>query len=193
MYSFRFFLCFSPLIVSGGCGSGRDEEPSGGRCPPPDSDPFSDAEFGKNPPACQDNSPQARIADSSSRNAVNFSSARTTKRFPSSRCASAIQIVRPLESSASPASGSTQVRVRSQPAQQPRPGKFGIPDQAASSRKCYKWFPAIQQTRISRRNVPLFASLQSALPNRSYRCKSRSKDRPPNVAACCRSWHSVTP
>ena len=32
------------------------------------------------------------------RNAVSVSSARTTKRFPSSRCASAIQIVRPLES-----------------------------------------------------------------------------------------------
>jgi|SRR5882724_1220496 len=31
-------------------------------------------------------------------NAVSFSSACTTKRFPSSRCASAIQIVRPLES-----------------------------------------------------------------------------------------------
>jgi hypothetical protein len=31
-------------------------------------------------------------------NAVNFSSARTTKRFPSPRCASAIQIVRPLQS-----------------------------------------------------------------------------------------------
>ena len=40
----------------------------------------------------------AHIADSSSTNAVNFSSARTTKRFPLSRCASAIQIVRPLES-----------------------------------------------------------------------------------------------
>jgi len=35
----------------------------------------------------------ARIDDSSSINAVSFSSARTTKRFPSSRCASAIQIV----------------------------------------------------------------------------------------------------
>src|SRR4029077_8140009 len=33
--------------------------------------------------------------DSSSRNAVSFSSACTTKRFPSPRCASAIQIVRP--------------------------------------------------------------------------------------------------
>jgi hypothetical protein len=32
--------------------------------------------------------PQARIADSSSRKAVSFSSARTTKRFPSLRCAS---------------------------------------------------------------------------------------------------------
>ena len=31
-------------------------------------------------------------------NAVSISSARTTKRFPSSRCASAIQIVCPLES-----------------------------------------------------------------------------------------------
>ena len=33
-----------------------------------------------------------------SRNAINFSSARTTRRFPLSRCASAIQIVRPSES-----------------------------------------------------------------------------------------------
>src|SRR6184192_1529147 len=33
--------------------------------------------------------------DSSSTNAVNFSSACTTKRFPSLQCASAIQIVRP--------------------------------------------------------------------------------------------------
>src|SRR5205823_5576488 len=40
------------------------------------------------------------IADSSSRNAVSFSSARTTNRFPSPRCASTIQIVRPLESRA---------------------------------------------------------------------------------------------
>jgi hypothetical protein len=37
-------------------------------------------------------------ADLSSRDAVSFSSARTTKRFPSSRCASATKIVRPLES-----------------------------------------------------------------------------------------------
>jgi hypothetical protein len=44
---------------------------------------------------CQANSPQARIADSSSRKALNFSSARTMKRFPSPRCASAIQTVRP--------------------------------------------------------------------------------------------------
>src|SRR5213596_3372040 len=40
---------------------------------------------------------RARIADSSSTNAVSFSSARTTKRFPSSRCASATKIVRPRE------------------------------------------------------------------------------------------------
>jgi len=41
-----------------------------------------------------------RIADSSSINAVSLSSARTTKRFPLSRCASVIQIVRPQESTA---------------------------------------------------------------------------------------------
>jgi hypothetical protein len=42
----------------------------------------------------QANSSQVQIADSSSTNAVSFSSARTTKRFPSPRCASALQIVR---------------------------------------------------------------------------------------------------
>jgi hypothetical protein len=54
--------------------------------------------FEKILPARQVNSPQARIGESSSRNAVNFSFARTTKRFPSSRCASTIQIVRLLMS-----------------------------------------------------------------------------------------------
>jgi hypothetical protein len=39
-------------------------------------------------------SPQAQIADSSYKNAVSFPSARTTKRFPLPRCASAIQNVR---------------------------------------------------------------------------------------------------
>src|SRR6266498_70219 len=39
-----------------------------------------------------------RVAASSSTNAVNLSSACTTKRFPSSRCASATNVVRPLES-----------------------------------------------------------------------------------------------
>jgi len=42
-------------------------------------------------PASQTNSPQAEVADSSSKSAVNFSSAGTTKRFPSPRCASGIQ------------------------------------------------------------------------------------------------------
>src|SRR6266403_3217879 len=59
---------------------------------------WNGGESGETPPNCQHNSPQARIADSSSRNAVSFSSARTTKRFPSSRCASAIQIVHPSRS-----------------------------------------------------------------------------------------------
>src|SRR5213080_2940373 len=42
----------------------------------------------------------SRVARSSSRNAVSFSPACTTKRFPLSRCASAIQIVRPQRSMA---------------------------------------------------------------------------------------------
>jgi hypothetical protein len=45
-------------------------------------------------PACQDNLLQARVADSSSRNVVSFSSACTTKRSPSSRA----RLVRPRES-----------------------------------------------------------------------------------------------
>ena len=66
--------------------------------PPPDANPFSDSEFGKNLVNLPNQFTATRIADSSSRNALNFSSARTTNRFPSPRCASAIQIVRPLES-----------------------------------------------------------------------------------------------
>src|SRR5215831_20367618 len=46
------------------------------------------------------NSQRARTADCNSRNAVSVSSACTTNRFPSSRCASAIQIVLPSESTA---------------------------------------------------------------------------------------------
>jgi hypothetical protein len=41
---------------------------------------------------------QLELPLSNSRNAVSFSSARATKLFPLSRCASAIQIVRLLES-----------------------------------------------------------------------------------------------
>jgi len=69
-----------------------------GKCPPPDSDPFSEHDFEKMQLPRQAQAPQLRTAAYSSRNAVSFSSVRTTKRFPSSRCASAIQIVRPLPS-----------------------------------------------------------------------------------------------
>jgi hypothetical protein len=63
-------------------------------------------------PTCQDNSAKARMPASSSTNAVSFSSACTTRRFPSSRCASAIQNVRPLESIAE-----TQPQLQSSDAQ----------------------------------------------------------------------------
>src|SRR5262245_10417172 len=63
-----FFLPFvspAPVVHSSSCGSGRDEEPSGDKSPPPDSDPFSDAESGENN-GCQ-SSQFAADADSSSK------------------------------------------------------------------------------------------------------------------------------
>src|SRR5437899_2936570 len=56
---------------------------------------FISGSFGQISPASRGYSPQAQIADSNSINALSFSSARTTKRFPPSRCASATKIVRP--------------------------------------------------------------------------------------------------
>jgi len=52
----------------------------------------------KSQPARQAQSSRARTADSSSKNAVSFSSGPTMKPFPLPRCASAIQILRPSES-----------------------------------------------------------------------------------------------
>jgi hypothetical protein len=71
-----------------------------GKSPPPDSNPLETGSLEKITAACQAKDPQPRIAASSSKNALSFSSARATKRFPLSRCASAIQIVRPQESTA---------------------------------------------------------------------------------------------
>ena len=86
----RFSFC--PLgLLFGVAGPERAKNPAG-KTPPPVSDPFSDAEFEKISPARQANSPQAEVADSSSRNAVSFSSALTINLFPSPRRASAIQI-----------------------------------------------------------------------------------------------------
>src|SRR6266581_279532 len=69
-----------------------------GKCPPPDSNPLETRSLEEITPTCQARNPQPRIADSSSKNAVSFSSARTTKRFPSSRYASATKIVCPRAS-----------------------------------------------------------------------------------------------
>src|SRR5947207_8750541 len=93
------FLSFSRWVdhATAGLKRGKKTPREGFLCPTPDSDSFSDAQFGKNLGALSRQFPAIRTADSSSTNAVSFSSARTTKRFPS-RCASTIQIVRPLES-----------------------------------------------------------------------------------------------
>jgi len=52
-----------------------------GKDPPPVSDPFSETNFEEISRARQAQLPSARIANSSSTNAVSFSSARTIKRF----------------------------------------------------------------------------------------------------------------
>ena len=72
-----------------GIGAGRGVDPI-----IDDADPYG---VGSSGPAVPAGSGLTAPA-SNSRNAVSFSSACTMKRFPSSRCASAIQIVRPLES-----------------------------------------------------------------------------------------------
>jgi hypothetical protein len=93
-----FFLSFSPLSCDSDCGSGRGEEPSGERILRLIQIRLATPSLPEISLGRQDNSLPTRIADSNSTNAVNFSSACATKRFPSPRCASTIQIVRPLES-----------------------------------------------------------------------------------------------
>jgi hypothetical protein len=80
------FFSFPRCVDSVGCGSAKGEEPEREMSPPPDSDPFSDAEFEKIWGVCQNNSPQSQIADSSPRNAVSFSSARATNRDEIFQC-----------------------------------------------------------------------------------------------------------
>jgi len=59
-----------------------------------------DAEFGKNVANLSNQFAARASRPFKFRTSVNFSSPRTTKRLPSSRCVSAIQIVRPSESTA---------------------------------------------------------------------------------------------
>ena len=92
-----FFLSVPRCVDSAIAGPER-RTTLAGKCPPPDSDPFNGAESGENYPSQSRQFAAAQTADSSSINAVSFSSARTTKRFRSSRCASATNIVSPRES-----------------------------------------------------------------------------------------------
>src|SRR5207247_3899641 len=107
-------------------------------------------------------SPQVRTADSSSRNAVSFLSARTTKRFLSPRCASAIQIKRPQESTAE-----TQPQLRallatpSRKLMKPRKDNYDIENEAGHSEH--------DQTLVTR-----FASRQ----------RPDEKDRPEECMKC---------
>ena len=74
---FPFF--FPAELILGSCGSGRGEEPSG-ESPPPDSD--SIGVLKKSHLSVKHNRATNANRHSSSINAVNFSSTRTTKRFP---------------------------------------------------------------------------------------------------------------
>ena len=92
---------FLPATVDSAIsGSGRGEEPSGDSVLRLIQIRLATPSLAEIRSACQADSPQGPVADSSSINAASFSSEGTTKRFPSPRCASTIQIVRPLESTA---------------------------------------------------------------------------------------------
>src|SRR5215510_2388618 len=93
----RFFL--SPRCVHFAIAGPEGAKNLAGKSPPLIRARFATLSLAKIRAASQANSQQPLIADSSSINAVSFSSARTSKRFPS-RCASAIQVVRPSESKA---------------------------------------------------------------------------------------------
>jgi hypothetical protein len=68
-------------------GSGKGEEPSGANALRLIRIRLCDAEFGKNVANLSNEfTPSANRANSSSTNAVSFSSAHTTKRFPSQQC-----------------------------------------------------------------------------------------------------------
>jgi hypothetical protein len=89
------FSSLLPPVDPSQCRSEKGEESSGRKASCPDPGFQTTPSVEKISPARQDNLLQARVATSSSTNAVSLSSACTTKRFPSSRCASTIQIVRP--------------------------------------------------------------------------------------------------
>jgi hypothetical protein len=90
-----FFLSFPRFVDFAIAGLEKAENRKRGKCPPPDSDLFYwEMFFTEN---CTNLSSQAspnfhigprptRVAASSSRKAINFSSARTIKRFPLSQC-----------------------------------------------------------------------------------------------------------
>jgi hypothetical protein len=90
---------FPAELIRWNCGSGRGEEPSGGKVLRLIQIRLATPSLRKISLGCQEISHQGQIADSSFTNAVSFSSACTTNRF-SPRCASAIQIVRPSQSTA---------------------------------------------------------------------------------------------
>jgi hypothetical protein len=79
----RYFLPWFPRSVDSAIAGLKEAKNLAGKVLRLIQDRLSDAEFGKNLANLSTNSPQARIADSSSINAVSNSSARTMKRFPS--------------------------------------------------------------------------------------------------------------
>jgi hypothetical protein len=80
-FIFVFRPFFSPAELLCGVAGPEGAKNLAGESPPPDSNPFGDADFEKSSLACRERKSRPRIAASSSRKAVTFSSAHTMKRF----------------------------------------------------------------------------------------------------------------
>ncbi len=126
------------------------------------------------PLSCQDTAPRHRVADSSSTKALSFSSARTTKRLPSSRCASATKIVRPLQSKA-------DMECRLAEAGGPLPDRSWLEEDPAGSRQIFPGRAAaftVQRARCFWFGMPRPTSRLLSPQSRAIR-RGRSRQRIP--------------
>src|SRR5438093_12375618 len=98
MDSFTYFLSFSRWVDPAPARSERGEENAerGFPCPAPDSDLLKTRSLGELPSACQEENVRCDLTGMIRRG--EHRDVPPNRRFPSSRCASTIQTVRPQES-----------------------------------------------------------------------------------------------